>query len=189
MKTGLMEADLMRAAGRMEDDHPGQDFKALKAKYLAGFASQASHVGTWRQIVCALTEDFGISRRTLKNWAVAAGYDGKYVSTVLSKTLVSIGHREREKGGGRKASPEVEEMLAIAKGRYGKKYLTVLAATLKTGRAREEAEKFSEEQRVSLSLLVGTNKKSERLLDEAAWCNALILTTGGGQATFAQGSP
>jgi hypothetical protein len=39
---------------------------------------------------------------------------------------------------------------------------------LKTGKAREEAENFSEEQQVSLSLLVGTNKESEGVLHEAA---------------------
>jgi hypothetical protein len=125
-------------------------------------------VTTWRQVVCALTEDFGISRQTLKEWAVAAGYDKRYVSAVLSKILVCPGHRERAPGAGRKASPEVEEMLLIAKGRYGKNYLKVLAATLKTGKAREEAENFSEEQQVSLSLLVGTNKESQGVVNEAA---------------------
>jgi hypothetical protein len=59
-------------------------------------------------------------------------------------------------------------MLAIAKGRHGKNYLKVLAATLKTGKAREEAENFSQEQQVWLSLLAGTNKESQGVLHEAA---------------------
>ncbi len=163
-----MGAVLTTGADTVENDHAGQDFNALKAAYLECFINQGSHVATWRKTVAALTEDFGISRQTLKNWAVAAGYDKKYVAVVLSCILVRIGHRERAPGAGRKASPEVEEMLAIAKGKYGKRHLTVLAATLKTGKAREDAEKFSEEQRASLSLLVGTNKKSQRWFDEAA---------------------
>jgi hypothetical protein len=104
-------------------------------------------------VVCALTDDFHISRRTLKDWAVAAGYGEKYVSAVLSKILVSIGQRERGKGGGRKPLPEVLEMLAIARGRHGQDYLKVLRAAWRTGKAQEEAKKFSEVQQVSLTLL------------------------------------
>ena len=178
-----MEIELTPAA-----NVTSQDCKRLKAKYLQRFAAQGSHVTTWRQVVADLVE-LGISRKTLLHWAIQAGYNAKYVAVILSKILCSIGHRERAPGGGRKSSPEVEDLLAIVIGRYGRKYLTVLAATLKTGKAREEAEKFSEEQRVSLALLVGTNKNPKDCTMKLLESNVVILTTDVGRTMFTTGIP
>jgi hypothetical protein len=52
-----MKACLTTTAARKEKVKTSQGFKVLKARYLEHFAVQASHVTTWRQVVCALTDN------------------------------------------------------------------------------------------------------------------------------------
>jgi len=56
------------------------DRKALKQKYLECFGIRATNMVTWQEAVRDLT-DQGVSRETLADWAVAAGYSRGYVSS------------------------------------------------------------------------------------------------------------
>ncbi|HTV43101.1 MAG TPA: hypothetical protein VMF08_21230 [Candidatus Sulfotelmatobacter sp.] len=115
----------------------GKPLSSLKKRYLQCFGARANNVATLQGIVRDLIED-GISRRTLVAWAVEAGYTRGYVSSLLSRILVSLGLRERKKGAGRKPSPHALELLSYARSRYGENYLNVLRAAWRAGKAHCE---------------------------------------------------
>jgi hypothetical protein len=117
------------------DNKPNaRDRKALKQQYLDCFSGHTTNVETWRETVMRLIQQ-GVSRGTLLNWAVDAGHPKITVSSVLSRILVSLGLRERREGAGRKPSPEALELLAHARNRYGGKFLNVLRAAWRAGKA------------------------------------------------------
>jgi hypothetical protein len=111
------------------------DRKALKQKYLECFGIRATNMVTWQEAVRDLT-DQGVSRETLADWAVAAGYSRGYVSSLLSRIFCSLGLRKRGAGGGRKPSPDALELLAHARSRYGYRFLKVLRAAWRAGRTQ-----------------------------------------------------
>jgi hypothetical protein len=108
---------------------------SLKERYLQCFGVRANSVATLQGVVRDLIED-GVSRRTLVAWAVEAGYSKGYVSSLLSRILVSLGLRERKKGAGRKPSPDALELLSYARSRYGENHLNVLRAAWRAGKER-----------------------------------------------------
>jgi hypothetical protein len=109
--------------------------QALKERYLQCFGVRANNATLLQGVVKDLMNE-GISRQTLVAWAVEAGYSKGYVSGLLSRLLVSLGLRERQKGAGRKPSSATLELLAHARSRYGKDFLKVLRAAWRTGKAQ-----------------------------------------------------
>jgi hypothetical protein len=108
---------------------------ALKERYLQCFGVRANNATLLQGVVRDLIGE-GISRQTLVGWAVEAGYSKGYVSGLLSRLLVSLGLRERQKGAGRKPSLATLELLAHAHSRYGEDFLKVLRAAWRTGKAQ-----------------------------------------------------
>lgn len=108
---------------------------SLKKRYLQCFGVRANNVTTLQGIVKDLIQK-GVSRRRLVEWAVEAGYTKGYVSSLLSRILVSLGLRERKKGAGRKPSPDALELLSYARSRYRKNHLNMLRAAWRAGKTR-----------------------------------------------------
>ena len=117
---------------------------SLKKRYLRCFGVRANSVATLQGVVGDLIED-GVSRRTLVAWAVEAGYTKGYVSSLLSRILVSLGLRERKIGAGRKPSPDALGLLSYCRSQYGKKHLNVLRAAWRAGRAQYETAETPDE--------------------------------------------
>ena len=111
------------------------DRKALKRKFLKCFGIRATNMVAWQEVVMDLT-DQGVPRETLVDWAVAAGYSRGYVSSLFSRLFCSLGLRKRGAGAGRKPSPDTLELLAHARRRYGARFLKVLRAAWRAGKAR-----------------------------------------------------
>ena len=108
---------------------------ALKEEFLRSFGLHVSNSTTLRGVVRDLI-GAGVSRNTLTNWAVEAGYAKRYVSSLLSRIYKSLGKRERRPGAGRKPSAAALELLAHAHDRYGESFLKVLYAAWRAGKAR-----------------------------------------------------
>jgi hypothetical protein len=109
--------------------------QALKKKFLGCFSARANNTSVLRETVKALT-DRGFTRKMLVSWAVEAGYSKGYVSSLMSQILCSLGMRANRVGAGRKPSPCALELLAISQQRYGKKFLNVLRAAWRAGKAQ-----------------------------------------------------
>ena len=119
------------------------DRDTLKEKFLGYLEARTTNTCMLREAVKALI-DRGVTRGTLIRWAVEAGYSKGYASSLLSQILCPLGLRANRVGGGRKPSPEALELLAHARERYGKKFLKVLRAACRAGKAelaKEEAER------------------------------------------------
>ncbi len=87
-----------------------------------------------QEVVKALIQQ-GVSRKTLVAWALqAGGYTKAYASNLISRIMRAIGLRARQKGAGRKPSPEVLELLAHAQAKYGERFLNVLRAAWRAGK-------------------------------------------------------
>ncbi|HEX3625381.1 MAG TPA: hypothetical protein VH280_08150 [Verrucomicrobiae bacterium] len=128
---GEIKVRLSKAAHQIVRRHP------LKERYLQCFGVRANNVTTLQGIVRNLIED-GVSRRTLATWAVEAGYTKGYVSSLLSRILISLGLRERKEGAGRKPSPDALELLSYARSRYGENHLNVLRAAWRAGKTHSK---------------------------------------------------
>ena len=116
-----------------------QDKQALKEKYLGCFGVRAANATAMQDTVKGLVQ-IGITRKTLHEWAVGAGFSAGYVRSLLSKTFCALGMRERAVGAGRKPPPDALELLVYARARYGDRFLKVLRAALRAGKARFAAE-------------------------------------------------
>lgn len=108
---------------------------SLKQRYLHCFGVRANHATRLQGIVRDLIGE-GVPRRTLVAWAIEAGYTQGYVSSLLSRILVSLGLRERQKGAGRKPSLAALELLSHARSRHGEDCLKVLRAAWRAGKAQ-----------------------------------------------------
>jgi hypothetical protein len=113
------------------------DRQTLKRKYLECFNVRTTNAATWREAVTTLI-DCGVSRDTLINWGVYAGYPKITVSSMLSRILCSIGLRERREGAGRKPSHDSLALLDYAGRQYGERSLRVLRAALRAGKAEAD---------------------------------------------------
>jgi len=111
---------------------------ALKEEFLRCFGLHVSNSTTLHGVVRDMI-GAGVSRKTLRIWAVEAGYGKRNVSSLLSSIFVSLGFRERRPGAGRKPSAAALELLAHAHDRYGESALKVLRAALRAGKARSAA--------------------------------------------------
>ena len=60
----------------------------------------------------------GVTRSTLRLWAVDAGYASASISSLLSRVFCSLGLRERKAGAGPKPTPEMRELAAYVRRRY-----------------------------------------------------------------------
>lgn len=116
---------------------------ALKEKFLRCFALRLSNSTKLHGVVRDLIGT-GVSRKTLMNWAVEAGYAKAYVSSLLSRIFVALGMRERRKGAGRKPSYAALELLAHARSRYSESALKVLCAAWRAGKAQSATSAVSD---------------------------------------------
>jgi len=115
------------------------DRKALKEKFLAFFPVRSSNPDALQEAVKGLVE-LGIARSALVRWALDAGYSEGYVRSILSRIFCALGLLERGVGAGRKPSPEALELLAIAKERYDDRFVNVLRAAWRAGKAQMDSE-------------------------------------------------
>ncbi len=113
--------------------------QALKEKYLGCFGVRAASATAMQDAVKGLVQ-LGITRKTLHEWAVGAGFSAGYVRSHLSKMFCALGMRERAVGAGRKPSPDALELLIYARARYGDRFLKVLRGALRAGKVRVAAE-------------------------------------------------
>ena len=109
--------------------------QALKERYLRCFGERTNNAALLQSVVRDLIHE-GIPRQTLAAWAVEAGYSKGYVASLLSRVLVSLGLRERNKGAGRKPSLAALELLAHARSQYGEDLLKVMRAAWRAGKAQ-----------------------------------------------------
>jgi hypothetical protein len=107
---------------------------ALKARYLQCFGARTNNAAALQGVVKNLIDE-GIPRQTLVKWAVEASYSKGYVSSLLSRILVSLGMRERKPGAGRKPSVAALRLLVYVQEQYGEDCLKVLRAAWRAGRA------------------------------------------------------
>lgn len=82
----------------------------------------------------------GITRKTLVAWAVRAGFSKGYVSSLISRILCSMGLRANRVGAGRKPSADALELLVYTQERYGNRFLNVLRAAWRAGKAQSAHE-------------------------------------------------
>jgi hypothetical protein len=125
----------------------------LKQRYLQYFGARTHNAAALQGVVRDLIGQ-GISRQLLVIWAVEAGYTKAYVSSLLSRILVSLGLRERKRGAGRKPSPAALELLAYARDQYGESCLKVLRAAWRAGKAQRIAISSQKEARNCASNLI-----------------------------------
>jgi len=109
--------------------------QALKERYLQCFGVRTNNSALLQSVVRDLIHE-GIPRQTLAAWAVEAGYSKGYVASLLSRVLVSLGLRERNKGAGRKPSLAALELLAHARSQHGENFLKVMRAAWRAGKAQ-----------------------------------------------------
>jgi hypothetical protein len=114
------------------------DRQALKRKYLECFNVRTTNADTWREVVTSLISR-GIARETLVSWGVDAGYPKITVSSMLSRILCAIGLRQRREGAGRKPSQDAIALLDYARRQYGERFLKVLRAAMRAGKAQTVA--------------------------------------------------
>src|SRR6266536_1767545 len=96
----------------------------FKAQYLDSLRNLRTRADNLRRVVNDLF-NYGISRKTLVEWGVEAGYRLSYMRSLISKLLCSKGSRSRNPGAGRKIPPEALALLACAReyGRLAPKFL------------------------------------------------------------------
>jgi hypothetical protein len=109
--------------------------QAFKERYLQCFGVRTNNAALLQSVVRDLIHE-GISRQTLAAWAVEGGYSKGYVASLLSRILISLGLRERNKGAGRKPSLAALELLAHARSQYGEDFLKVMRAAWRAGKAQ-----------------------------------------------------
>ncbi len=109
------------------------DREALKREYLRCFGVRTTNTVALQEAVQNLIRQ-GVSRKTLVEWAVRAGFAKTSVSSLLSRVFCALGLRERQAGAGRKVSSEALELLAYANGGYREKCLKVLRGGLRAGK-------------------------------------------------------
>lgn len=146
----------------------------LKERYLQCFGVRANNVATLQGIVRNLIEG-GISRRTLVAWAIEAGYTKGYVSSLLSRILVSLGLRERKKGGGRKPSPDALELLSHARGRYGERWFNVLRAAWRAGKGQHHAAAKTADEASAVEVMTDLASPFQK---PGAYCGLSTITLG-----------
>jgi hypothetical protein len=117
--------------------------EALKEKFLQCFGVRTTSATALQTVVKRLVKK-GVSRDILVQWGVQAGYPRATVSSTLSRIFCAIGLRERNKGAGRKPSPDALELLDYARRQYGVRALKVLRAALRAGRT-EAGDAFQNE--------------------------------------------
>ena len=112
---------------------------SLKERFLECFGVRAGNVATLQDVVRGLI-DCGITRETLVAWASDAGFPETTIRSVLSRVFVSLGLRERQQGAGRRPSPAALILADYARRRWGKKFVNVLRAAWRVGKAQLAAE-------------------------------------------------
>jgi hypothetical protein len=94
----------------------------------------------------------GDSRKTLVAWAMqAGGYTKAYASNLISRIMRAIGLRARQKGAGRKPSPEVLDLLAHAQAKCGDRFLKDLRAAWRVGKEQAEVRAMSVAMQMGLA--------------------------------------
>jgi hypothetical protein len=149
----------------------------LKEKFLKCFGVRAANAMALRGVVKGLI-DQGVTRKTLVIWAVQAGYTKGYVSSLLSRILCLIGCRERRVGAGRKPSPDALELLAHSQNRYGQKFLNVLRAAWRAGKAQVMAEQSAKIKLIVAPQITLPSRKQDDAIQESARqlkCGARLL--------------
>jgi len=112
---------------------------ALRKTYLACLGPRAlGSTAKLAQIIGALVRR-GATRATLVRWAVEAGCSEKYVRSLLSRIFIRLGLRRRRPGAGRRSSPEILQLLAEFKARFGQRRLKVARALWRAAEADEPA--------------------------------------------------
>ena len=124
----------MKTVNRIKRPDPA----ALKERYLECIGLTSVSTTALEGVVERLI-GLGISRKTLVDWAVRKGYSRGSAANLLTRIFKALGLRERQPGAGRKPSRETLELLAYARIRYGKRYLKVLRAAWRTGKAMAES--------------------------------------------------
>lgn len=114
------------------------DVAALKDRYLDCIGLTSVSTTALEDAVEKLI-GLGISRKTLVDWAVRKGYSRGSAANLLTRIFKALGLRERQPGAGRKPSIETLELLSYARARYGKRYLKVLRAAWRTGKAQAKS--------------------------------------------------
>jgi hypothetical protein len=115
--------------------------QTLKEKYLACFGARSSNAVAMVEAVKGLVQ-LGVTRKSLVQWATAAGYDIASVRSLLSRIFCALGFRERAAGAGRKPTPEALQLLGYAREKYGDRSLNVLRAAWRAGKGGDAVAGF-----------------------------------------------
>src|SRR5260370_30752448 len=114
------------------------DRDAYRQDYLACLSDLKAGAESVRKVVNRLRA-LGLGRQTLVRWAVEAGYDERYIRSLLSQIFSEAGARMRKPGAGPKTPREALELLAVATDRYGEEAEKLLRAAARAARKRREA--------------------------------------------------
>jgi len=119
-------------AGLSESELKGRFLECMKPRSLRSLAALA-------EIIRALVSR-GARRQTLLRWAVESGCNKSYVRSLLSRIFVRLGLRVRRKGAGRKFSPEILELLADLRSRFGARYVQAARALCRAAESEAETQ-------------------------------------------------
>ena len=116
------------------------EVEALKKQYSDGLgASLEAATAVLRPVIEKLLP-FGIGRKTLVAWGVAAGYSKGYVETLLSRLMCQAGARKRQPGAGPKTPQGALLILRFACDHFGEETgLRYLLAGYRAGRRQAAA--------------------------------------------------
>ena len=132
-------SSLAQPVRRIAPEPPGARGQTeLKEQYQKCFQARQTGEASLPGIIDSLLR-LGVRRQTLLRWAKESGCSESYARSLLSKILCALGLRERRPGAGRKPSPEVLELVAEARQRYGDRHLKILRAAYREGKAQAQA--------------------------------------------------
>jgi hypothetical protein len=86
---------------------------SLKEEYLRCLAGMARGIEPLRHVIRRLL-DLGVHKKTLLEWATAAGYSDSHVRSVINRLLREAGARSRKPGAGRRTSQKSLKIMTFA---------------------------------------------------------------------------
>lgn len=126
--------------------------EALKQQYSDGLAASLEAATAVLRPVIEKLLHFGIGRKTLTDWGVAAGYSRGYVKTLLSRLLCLAGARERKPGAGPKIPQGALLILRFACDNFGEETgLRYMLAGYRAGKLQAAARALQQHASIAIA--------------------------------------
>lgn len=120
-----------------------EDIPQLKELFLAWMRKAEESLRSLKNVIIGLL-DRGISRQTMVDWAIEAGFAEATARSVVSRVSCGAGRRCNAGGQGRPLPAEADELLHLAVERYGEeKAVRLLGAAHRLGERRLKSRTIS----------------------------------------------